>query len=76
MNEYASITFPNGMIVQFRQRDMGCNRFKAYLLLPSSASPTGHKLLMAFAEQYAIDYDDCGGEDLATFIRFVMEQQP
>ena len=69
MQNYATVVFPNGRIVQFRQRDT--NRFKAALISPSTPS-IREPLMVDFLEQYHIDYDDCNGTELATFLSFVM----
>jgi hypothetical protein len=75
MAQYATVVFPNGRIVKFRQRDQGNNRFKATLIHPQGRF--GDELMTDFISQNGdVDYDDCDGDGLATFLRFVMESTP
>lgn len=70
-NQYATIVFPNGRVVQFRMRDAHFPRFKASLVVPSNRF--GDELVVEFMKLHPdIDYDDCDGDGLARFLQFMM----
>lgn len=65
INEYATIVFPSGKVIQFRCNG---NRFKIRF-----DGKWAMKLHVEFMKEYpTIDYDDCSGEEFAIFVQYLI----